>query len=80
MVKLLEKREVLIGFQTGITMAVSGLALAVFFLICLLVYYVVENRRRDKVYGLPTPSGAAEESAQVLHQTDLEIKSFRYLL
>ena len=61
-------------------MAVSGLALAVFFLICLLVYYVIENCRRDKVYGVPTPLDAAEESAQALHKTDLEIKSFRYLL
>lgn len=61
-------------------MAVAGLALALFFLSCLLVYYILENQRRDRVYGLPTPPGASEESAEALYKTDLEIKSFRYLL
>lgn len=61
-------------------MAVSGLALALFFLGCLIIYYIFENRRRDRVYGLPTPSVEADESAEALHKTDLEIESFRYLL
>ena len=61
--------------------AISGLALGTFFLICLLGYYVVENRRRDAVYGPATEVSESEEIAQGLsNKTDLEIESFRYVM
>lgn len=61
--------------------AVSGLALGAFFLVCLLVYYIVENKRRDSLYGPPTQLSEEEERAQGLsNKTDLEIESFRYLM
>ena len=61
--------------------AISGLALGTFFLICLLVYYIFENRRRDAVYGPSTELSEAEELAQGLsNKTDTEIESFRYVM
>lgn len=61
--------------------AISGLALGVFFLVCLLVYYVFENRRRDAIYGAVTELTESQEVAQGLsNKTDLEIESFRYML
>ncbi|KAL5335913.1 major facilitator superfamily domain-containing protein [Aspergillus crustosus] len=61
--------------------SISGLALGAFFLACLLVYYVLENRRRDARYGPPTQLTEEEERAQGLSdKTDLEIESFRYLI
>jgi hypothetical protein len=61
--------------------AISGLALGAFFLVCLLVYYVTENKRRDIVYGPPIQLTEAEERVQGLsNKTDLEIESFRYVV
>lgn len=61
--------------------AVSGLALAVFFLCCLLVYYIFENRRRDALHGPPTQLSEEEERMEgLLNKTDQEILSFRYLI
>ncbi|KAL3475720.1 major facilitator superfamily domain-containing protein [Aspergillus californicus] len=69
------------SYPTGMKAAVSGLALGTFFLVCLLFYYIYENRRRDSVYGPPTQLTEEEERAQGLsNKTDLEIESFRYLL
>ncbi|RHZ44861.1 uncharacterized protein CDV56_102539 [Aspergillus thermomutatus] len=69
------------SYPTGMKAAVSGLALGAFFLICLLVYYVFENRRRDAVYGPVTELTESQELAQGLsNKTDLEIESFRYVL
>jgi hypothetical protein len=61
--------------------SISGLALGAFFLGCLLIYYIFENRRRDARYGPPTQLTEEEERAQALsNKTDLEIESFRYLI
>lgn len=61
--------------------AISGLAFGAFFLLCLLGYYIFENRRRDALYGPPAQLTEEEEQAQGLsNKTDLEIESFRYLM
>lgn len=71
----------LLTLQTGMAAAVSGLSFGVFFLILLLAYYAWENRRRDRVFGLPEHYTETEEMAQQLsNKTDLEIPSFRYVL
>lgn len=58
-----------------------GLVLGMFFLLCLIAYYVLENRRRDRVYGLAQDVTENEELEQDLsNQTDTEIPSFRYVL
>ncbi|KAL4907220.1 hypothetical protein BDW74DRAFT_189742 [Aspergillus multicolor] len=68
-------------YPTGMTAAVSGLSLGVFFIILLLVYYSWENRRRDRLYGPPGQFTESEEVAEGLsNKTDLEIPSFRYIL
>lgn len=59
----------------------SGLVLSLFFLICLYSYYTWENRRRDKLYGLPEQiTVGAELQDELSNKTDREIESFRYLL
>ncbi|KAL4914619.1 major facilitator superfamily domain-containing protein [Aspergillus aurantiobrunneus] len=69
------------AYPTGMKAAISGLALGAFFLICLLLYYIFENRRRDSVYGPPAQLSEEEERAHGLsNKTDLEIESFRYLI
>lgn len=61
--------------------AISGLALGAFFLICLYVYYIFENKRRDAAYGAPSELTEEEERMQGLsNKTDLEIESFRYVI
>ncbi|KOS47343.1 hypothetical protein ACN38_g1675 [Penicillium nordicum] len=68
-------------YPTGMKASISGLALGAFFLICLLLYYIFENRRRDLKYGPPTQLTDEEERAHALsNRTDLEIESFRYLI
>jgi hypothetical protein len=58
----------------------SGLILGIFFLICLYVYYIWENRRRDRLYGSPQQLTEAEELHDELSsKTDREIESFRYV-
>lgn len=58
-----------------------GFALASFFLICLYVYYRVENKRRDRKYGRPEGQNEEQELEDELsNKTDREIKSFRYVL
>ncbi|KAL6230292.1 hypothetical protein BDW75DRAFT_248780 [Aspergillus navahoensis] len=69
------------AYPTGMKAAISGLALGAFFLICLLCYYIIENRRRDAKYGPPTQLTEEEERAHALsNKTDLESESFRYLI
>ncbi|KAL4891479.1 major facilitator superfamily domain-containing protein [Aspergillus ambiguus] len=68
-------------YPTGMKAAISGLAFGAFFLLCLLIYYVFENHRRDSLYGPPAQLTEEEEQAQGLsNKTDLEIESFRYLI
>ncbi|GAB1199404.1 hypothetical protein APSETT444_008752 [Aspergillus pseudonomiae] len=68
-------------YPTGMKGAISGLALGAFFLVCLFVYYIVENKRRDSAYGPPTQLTEEEERMQGLsNKTDLEIESFRYVI
>lgn len=57
-----------------------GLVLGMGFLLGLLAYYILENHRRDRVYGLPSETTENEELAQELsNRTDREIPSFRYV-
>jgi hypothetical protein len=59
----------------------SGLILSLFFLTCLYTYYTWENRRRNKLYGLPEQmSVGVELQDELSSKTDREIDSFRYLL
>ncbi|EIT74891.1 major facilitator superfamily domain-containing protein [Aspergillus flavus] len=68
-------------YPTGMKAAISGLALGAFFLICLYVYYIFENKRRDAAYGPPSELTEEEERMQGLsNKTDLEIESFRYVI
>ncbi|KAJ5219563.1 hypothetical protein N7468_008767 [Penicillium chermesinum] len=69
------------SYPTGITAAMSGLVLSIFFLLCLYVYYTWENRRRDKLYGSPADmTVGAELREELSNKTDRQIESFRYLL
>lgn len=57
-----------------------GLVLGMGFLLGLLAYYIWENKRRDRVYGLLEETPENEELAQELsNRTDREIPSFRYV-
>ncbi|KAL4876164.1 major facilitator superfamily domain-containing protein [Aspergillus karnatakaensis] len=68
-------------YGTGMAASVAGLAIGVFFLVCLLVYYGWENRRRDKKYGVLREANEIEVIAEgVSDKTDLEITSFRYIM
>lgn len=59
----------------------AGLAFGIFFLICLYIFYALENRRRDRLYGSPTEMTETEELEDELsNKTDHEIESFRYVL
>lgn len=59
----------------------AGLVFGIFFLICLYVFYVWENRRRDQRYGSPRQLTEAEElQDEFSNKTDHEIESFRYVL
>jgi cbb3-type cytochrome oxidase subunit 3 len=67
--------------KTGIKAAMAGLVFGIFFLICLYVFYIWENRRRDRLYGSPREMTEEEELQDELsNKTDHEIESFRYLL
>ncbi|KAJ6090059.1 hypothetical protein N7467_005275 [Penicillium canescens] len=69
------------SYQTGIKAAMAGLAFGIFFLICLYVFYIWENRRRDRLYGSPREITEGEELQDELsNKTDHEIESFRYVL
>ncbi|ODM14490.1 hypothetical protein SI65_10112 [Aspergillus cristatus] len=68
-------------YPTGIKAAMCGLILGIFFLFCLMVYYIWENRRRDALYGPPSLMTENEELAQDLsNKTDQEMESFRYVI
>lgn len=61
--------------------SVGGLAASVLFLICLMGYYIWENRRRDIKYGRLEDMDEVEVIAESLsNKTDLEMRSFRYML
>ncbi|EPS32979.1 hypothetical protein POX_d04872 [Penicillium oxalicum] len=69
------------SYSTGIKASMAGLVLGVFFLTCLYVFYVWENRRRDRLYGTPEHFTETEELQDELsNKTDQEIESFRYVL
>ncbi|KAJ5281964.1 hypothetical protein N7478_007336 [Penicillium angulare] len=69
------------SYPTGIKAAMSGLVLSICFLICLLAYYIWENRRRDRLHGSPEEMTVrAELQDELSNNTDREIDSFRYLL
>lgn len=65
----------------GLKSTIAAFAFAMFFLLCLLVYYVYENRRRDRVNG-PTAAAVDGVEAPMLStaETDRTIPSFRYVM
>ncbi|KAL4783345.1 MFS general substrate transporter [Aspergillus varians] len=68
-------------YDTGMAGSVAGLALGVFFLVGLLLYYIWENKRRDAKYGRPVDMSEVDAIAEGLsNKTDMEIRSFRYML
>lgn len=67
--------------QTGMAASIGGLAASVVFLVCLMGCYIGENRRRDIKYGRREDMDEVEVIAEALSiKTDLEMKSFRYML
>jgi hypothetical protein len=67
------------GYKTGIRATFSGFALGIMFLAMLLAYYTWENRRRDRVAGLPSETLDTEELEEDLsNKTDMQLKNFRY--
>ncbi|KAJ5945458.1 hypothetical protein N7516_005626 [Penicillium verrucosum] len=69
------------SYLTGIKASMAGLAFGIFFLVCLYMFYVLENRRRDTLYGSPREMTETEELEDELsNKTDHEIESFRYVL
>ncbi|CDM38220.1 hypothetical protein DTO013E5_8654 [Penicillium roqueforti] len=69
------------SYLTGIKASMAGLAFGIFFLACLYLFYVSENRRRDRLYGSPVEMTETEELQDELsNKTDHEIESFRYVL
>ncbi|KUM59676.1 hypothetical protein ACN42_g7465 [Penicillium freii] len=68
-------------YLTGIKAAMAGLAFGILFLFCLYIFYLLENRRRDRLYGSPREMTETEELEDELsNKTDHEIESFRYVL
>jgi len=69
------------GYSTGIRATLSGFACGIFFLMSLLAYYVWENRRRDRVFGLVAEISEAQDLAEDLsNKTDMQLQNFRYTL
>ncbi|CAI7665904.1 unnamed protein product [Penicillium glandicola] len=69
------------SYPTGIQASMAGLGFGIFFLVCLYMFYVSENRRRDRLYGPPREMTETEELQDELsNKTDHEIKGFRYML
>ncbi len=66
--------------QTGIKASLAGFCLGAFFIVCLGIYYLWENRRRDRAHR--TSASNTEERVKEIggELTDWQIKSFRYLL
>lgn len=69
------------AYRMGLKSTIAAFAFAMFFLLCLLVYYVYENRRRDRVNG-PTAAAVDGVEAPMLStaETDRTIPSFRYVM
>ncbi|KAI1609278.1 MFS transporter [Exophiala viscosa] len=68
-------------YQTGLKASLSGLALGAAFLVCLLVYYIWENRRRDRLHGPSRRMSLDEELREDLSgKTDRELIDFRYVI
>lgn len=69
------------SYPTGLKATLSGFALGVFFLALLLAYYIIENKRRDRKYGLPSDVSETDDlAADLSNKTDRQIESFRYTI
>lgn len=67
-------------YPTGIKGLLSGFALGIFFLCLLGLYYLFENSRRDRKYGVASAISRDEELEEDLsNKTDREIPHFRYV-
>jgi hypothetical protein len=59
----------------------AGLTFGIFFLVCLYIFFALENRRWDRLYGsLRVMTEAEELEDELSNKTDHEIESFRYVL
>ncbi|KAL4809896.1 MFS general substrate transporter [Aspergillus unguis] len=68
-------------YPTGLKGVLAGFSLAIFFLVMLYIYYVFENRRRDRKYGPVDQDGVSDyDEENFLNHTDRQITSFRYVL
>lgn len=67
--------------QSGIKASLIGFCLGIFWLLLLGLYYVCENRRRNKVEGSQDLHETDSELSRELRGdlTDWEISSFRYM-
>lgn len=67
--------------KTGMKASIASLALSAGFLIALYVYYVLENRRRDRLTSsLNATTATLDPPGLVRHRTDRQIEGFRYIL
>lgn len=67
--------------QTGLKACVAGFAVATFFFVSLIIYYIWENRRRDRQYGRPRESSTGGQlEDEMSNKSDWELESFRYVL
>ncbi|KIW19111.1 hypothetical protein PV08_03403 [Exophiala spinifera] len=61
-------------YQDGLIASVSGLALGVVFLATLLLYYIWENRRRDRLENSHSPSTSlGEQPGEMSNKTDKQL-------
>ncbi|EXJ90893.1 hypothetical protein A1O1_03999 [Capronia coronata CBS 617.96] len=69
-------------YKTGLIASLSGLCLGAFFIACLLVYYIWENRRRDRRFGPAQRSSSVVEDLRedLAGKTDRQLTSFRYVI
>ncbi|KAL7949501.1 major facilitator superfamily domain-containing protein [Trichoderma barbatum] len=67
-------------YSKGFKSTIVCYALAAFLLLVLFVYYIFENKRRDRKYGSPADISESEElEADASVKTDRELPSFRYI-
>ncbi|KAJ5683245.1 hypothetical protein N7462_006410 [Penicillium macrosclerotiorum] len=67
-------------YGTGIRASLCGLALGIFFLVLLLIFYIYENKRRDAKQSPMDFSDPHDLVAEQTNKTDRQILRFRYAL
>ncbi|KAB8249361.1 major facilitator superfamily domain-containing protein [Aspergillus flavus] len=68
-------------YSSGIEATLCGLVLGVFFLGCLFVYYIWENKRRDRQHGVMNEGLDVHDLVEEQNRkTDRQIPGFRYTI